>query len=244
MAEPAAPPPSDDDPLSAAAPPSATTPLVGQHVTLAAFDPTHLPQLYRSFGFPADVSVTQYIALPDSPSAADFAAFLHGALADAAVVLWTMLRPAGPSLAHTDVCGLVAYSDIAPQHRSLEIGMLVGQDARRSTAATEAHYLALHHVCERPGRPYRRVTWLCDSRNVASRRAAQRMGYVQEGVLRCHRIQKGYSRDTVVLSLTGADWRTTKIAVEAWLRPENFAADGAQRQSLEEIRAALVDVSS
>ena len=50
---------------------------------------------------------------------------------------------------------------------------------------------------------------------------------------------KGENRDTAWYSMLDGEWPAAKAAFEAWLRPENFGADGRQLRSLAELRVVL-----
>ena len=82
----------------------------------------------------------------------------------------------------------------------------------------------------------RRLEWKCDAANAPSRRAAERFGFVYEGVFRQHRIVKGRNRDTAWYSITDSEWPSRRAAFEAWLAPSNFDTEGRQRQPLEAFR--------
>lgn len=131
--------------------------------------------------------------------------------------------------------GTASFSRITPEHRTLEVGLVVMAPwAQRSTLATEAHYLLARHVFEDLG--YRRYEWKCDARNLRSRKAAERLGFVYEGVFRAHMIIKGQNRDTAWFAIIDPDWPAVKAGFERWLAPSNFEADGRQRQSLAALR--------
>jgi hypothetical protein len=70
-------------------------------------------------------------------------------------------------------------------------------------------------------------------------RAARRLGFTQEGILRAHKIVKGRERHTAMFSITADEWPNRRAAIAAWLAPENFAPDGTARRGLAEIRAGL-----
>ena len=79
---------------------------------------------------------------------------------------------------------------------------------------------------------YRRYEWKCNSLNAPSRSAAMRLGLSYEGVFRQAQIVKGGNRDTAWYAAIDSEWPTIRSAMEAWLAPENFDADGQQKQSL------------
>ena len=107
---------------------------------------------------------------------------------------------------------------------------------QRSPAATEAMYLMMRHAFELG---YRRYEWKCDALNARSRRAAERLGFVFEGVFRQATVYKGRSRDTAWYSVIDSEWPLLREAFERWLDRDNFDASGVQRARLEDIRAAL-----
>jgi RimJ/RimL family protein N-acetyltransferase len=89
------------------------------------------------------------------------------------------------------------------------------------------------HVFDHLG--YRRYEWKCNAENVASRRAAERLGFTFEGIFRQHMVVKGKNRDTAWFSMLDCEWPARKLALEAWLAPANFDSEGRQRQSLRSI---------
>jgi RimJ/RimL family protein N-acetyltransferase len=132
-------------------------------------------------------------------------------------------------------CGFLAYMRDEPAHRSVEIGdVLFGGAMARTPAATEAVYLMLRNAFEAMN--YRRVEWKCDTRNVASYRAAQRFGFTFEGVFRQHMIIRGESRDSAWFSMLDGEWPSRCAAFRRWLSPDNFDEAGAQKAPLASLR--------
>ena len=80
---------------------------------------------------------------------------------------------------------------------------------------------------------YRRYEWKCDALNAPSRRAAQRLGFRLEGIFRQATVYKGRNRDTAWFSITDTEWPRIKSALQTWLEPSNFAANGDQRAALQ-----------
>jgi len=133
--------------------------------------------------------------------------------------------------------GLGAFMRIDPPAGTIEVGHIAMSPVlQRSPAATEAMYLMMRHAFELG---YRRYEWKCDALNAKSRRAAERLGFVFEGVFRQATIYKGRSRDTAWYSIIDSEWPLLREAFERWLERDNFDASGLQRASLGEIRAAL-----
>jgi RimJ/RimL family protein N-acetyltransferase len=126
---------------------------------------------------------------------------------------------------------------IEPAHRVIEVGsILLTPRLQRTVGATEAMYLMARHVFEDLG--YRRYEWKCNAQNEPSRRAAERLGFIFEGVFRQHMIVKGRNRDTAWFSMLDSEWPTRKAAFERWLDPSNFDAQGRQKTSLSELNGA------
>ncbi|WP_296708483.1 GNAT family protein [Rhodoblastus sp.] len=108
--------------------------------------------------------------------------------------------------------------------------ILWGPAIARSRISTEALFLAAEYVFDTLG--FRRFEWKCNDRNEPSKRAAERFGFVFEGVFRKHMVVKGLNRDTAWYAMTDDDWKAVKPAYLAWLDPDNFDAQGQQRTML------------
>ena len=100
--------------------------------------------------------------------------------------------------------------------------------------ATEAMYLLAKMVFK--NLKFRRYEWKCDDLNMPSKKAAERLGFVFEGVFRQHMIVKGRSRDTAWFSMLDKDWERVKRGFERWLDDGNFDEQGRQRRGLAELR--------
>ncbi len=87
---------------------------------------------------------------------------------------------------------------------------------------------------------YRRFEWKCNALNIASRRAAQRLGLSYEGTFRQAAVVKGRNRDTAWFAAIDGEWPELRAAFEAWLDPANFDAEGRQRQRLSELTRPLL----
>jgi RimJ/RimL family protein N-acetyltransferase len=133
--------------------------------------------------------------------------------------------------------GMASFLRMEPHHGVIEIGHIWFAPAlQRTRQATEAIFILSRHAFDDLG--YRRLEWKCDSLNDPSRRAAERFGFVYEGVFRQHMVVKERNRDTAWYSITDGEWPLRRAAFEAWLSPENFDQEGRQRRSLAEIRGS------
>lgn len=130
--------------------------------------------------------------------------------------------------------GFAAYLRIEPNQGVIEIGSIVfSPSMQRTTAATEALFLMIANVFSLG---YRRCEWKCDSLNLPSRRAADRLGFTYEGTFRQAMHYKGRNRDTAWFSIVDVEWPALDRAFRSWLSPDNFDSDQKQIRSLKEMR--------
>ncbi|HXB54141.1 MAG TPA: GNAT family protein [Vicinamibacteria bacterium] len=116
------------------------------------------------------------------------------------------------------IIGTTRYANIEPSDRRLEIGWTWLTSAHQRTGAnTEAKLLLLTHAFEVLGAI--RVEFKTDALNEASRGAIRRLGAVEEGTLRKHRITaSGRVRDTVYFSVVDSEWPAVKARLALLLR--------------------------
>ena len=130
--------------------------------------------------------------------------------------------------------GTFSLMRIDQNNRVIEVGAVIFSPELKGTRiGTEAQYLLARYVFEELN--YRRYEWKCDSLNLPSRRAAERLGFIYEGTFRQAVIYKGRTRDTDWLSMIDKDWPKVKARLEAWLDLENFDKNGRQYKSLREL---------
>jgi RimJ/RimL family protein N-acetyltransferase len=206
----------------------ARVPLRGQHVVLEPLHRRHAAELWRA-AQGADESFT-YMGYGPFASQAALAGFVADVAAMHDPMVWAV-RP----VATGDVSGWLALLDMQPKHAAIELGSIwFAPRMQRTRAATEAVFLLLKLAMDDLG--YRRLVWKCDTRNAASRRAAERLGFTQEGTLRAHMVVKGRRRDSVYYSILDDEWPRCRDALLAWLAPANFAPDGTALRGLAELR--------
>ncbi|WP_136645151.1 GNAT family N-acetyltransferase [Tabrizicola sp. YIM 78059] len=129
--------------------------------------------------------------------------------------------------------GIASYLRITPEAGSIEVGHIcIAPRMQRGAAATEAMFLMMDWAFHAG---YRRYEWKCNALNLASRRAAQRLGFSFEGVFRNHLIVKGRNRDTAWFSVIDSEWPALQEAFRVWLDPTNFDAMGRQRERLSDL---------
>lgn len=208
------------------------TPITGAHVTLEPLHRRHAAELFEAASG-ADESFT-YMGYGPFASADEMARHIAQAAARPDPLFWAT-RP----IATGNASGWLSLMEIEPANAAIELGNIwFAPKMQKTRAATEAMFLLLKRAADELG--YRRLVWKCDSLNAASIRAAHRLGFTPEGVLRAHKIVKGRERHTAMFSITADEWPTRRAAIAAWLAPENFAPDGTARRGLAELRASLV----
>lgn len=184
-------------------PPAAVT-LEGTHVRLEPLGPAHAAGLAEAAG-EGRLWELWYTFVP-SPD--KVAAWIDEALS---------LQQAGRALPFAVVrqrdgriVGSTRYMHIEPQQRRLEIGTTwYAESVQRTGLNTDCKRLLLAHAFESLGciAVEFRTHWF----NLRSREAIGRLGAKQDGVLRNHqRMPDGTLRDTVVFSITEAEWPTVR----------------------------------
>ena len=134
--------------------------------------------------------------------------------------------------------GTLSLMRMKPDAGSIETGWLTfAPRLQRTPESTEAVYLLMKWAFEVG---YRRFEWKCDAGNRASRRAAERFGLSYEGIFRQASVVKGRNRDTAWFAAIDSEWPRLQAAFEAWLAPENFDADGQQKQALSDLTRPIL----
>ena len=121
--------------------------------------------------------------------------------------------------------GWLSLCDVYPQDGAIEIGSIwFSPLMQRSRGSTEAVFLLMRYAMDDLG--YQRLVWRCSALNTASVGAAQRYGFVAEGMWRQAILIKGNHLDVAWFSILADEWSTRRRAIEVWLRKENFSPDG------------------
>lgn len=180
----------------------ATPTLAGRHVTLRPIDRADRAALLAVFSVGFDYSFASMV--PDEATIDGwFDAIERDMVADRARV-FTVLDADG------QIAGTTRFLRMNPGHRRSELGgTLYAPRVRRTGLNTEAKRLLL-------GYAFDVLDLLCiqirtDFLNIASRRAIERLGARQDGILRSHMVIGATDadqrrRDTVVYSILAQEW--------------------------------------
>lgn len=126
--------------------------------------------------------------------------------------------------------GWIALLNPRLEQGAIEIGnVYFSHRMKKSKASTEVIFLLLQQ-CFAHG--FRRVEWKCDDCNAPSKAAALRFGFQYEGLFRQDRITKGHNRNTAWFSIIDEEWPDLEKVYQQWLSPDNFDAQGFQKQRL------------
>jgi len=206
--------------LLALAPPE----MAGARLRLERLSLAHAPGVLALADEPDCAQRTTYLIEAPPADAAQRMAWLERKLAWPGRAYYACLDASGR--AH----GFLSFMRDEAQHRTVEIGDVYFGSAIRGAAGAEAVYLLLRFAFEEAR--YRRVEWKCDTRNVASARAAVRFGFTYEGLFRQHMVIRGENRDTAWYAMLDGEWPARRAAFERWFAPDNFDAAGQQRVAL------------
>ena len=151
------------------------------------------------------------MAVPAPTSLDQACEWIEGRLADQAA--GQQLPFAVIYCADGNFAGSTGYASISRKHHTLEIARWYGLEYQRTGVNTECKYLLLKHAFEELGAL--RVGLNVDLENPRSRRAVERIGGIQEGILCKHVIRRdGTRRDTVVFAIINDDWPQVKVKLE------------------------------
>lgn len=187
--------------------------LRGRRIVLEPLGAEHLPGLAAAINDGELWTIRETLV----PHPDELPAFLEQA--EARYAAQTDRAFATVDLASGLVVGSTRFMSINREHRRVEIGFtFIARRWQRSYVNTEAKYLMLRHAFE--AWQCNRVEFLTDLLNTKSRQAILRLGAQEDGVLRSHMIMRdGRLRDSVVYSITRAEWPQVKNMLEARLEP-------------------------
>ncbi|MGR3502741.1 GNAT family N-acetyltransferase [Pseudaestuariivita sp.] len=187
---------------------------------------THAARLFRAYD--GDTRVWRYLPYGPFSSSAQYHRWVRDTEARQDPFFFAV-----HSTAAAAYLGVASFLRIKPTDGSIEVGHINFAPALQGTrAATDAMFLMMEWAFEAG---YRRYEWKCNSLNLGSRRAAQRLGFSYEGTFRQATISKGRNRDTAWFSVIDSEWPALKEAFAAWLAPSNFDETGTQKERLSDL---------
>ena len=200
--------------------PESNTKLDPQPVTLTGglvrLEPLSLEHADDLYAVGVDDSIWRYLPRPAFASLEDAQGWIEQSVAQTdrgeRVAFAVVHQETGKAI------GSTAYLDIDRPNRALEIGMTWYATAwQRTGVNTECKYLLMRHAFE--DQAARRVCLKTDSRNDRSRSAILRLGAIEEGTWRNHRIAwDGADRHSVFFSVIDTEWPDVKRRLESLMR--------------------------
>ncbi|MDJ0383492.1 GNAT family protein [Streptomyces sp. G-G2] len=214
--------------------PAAVT-LGGQYCRLEPLDADrHAADLFAAYSSGSDARDWTYMFTGPFEDAQDYRRYVQEAAAGSDPRHYAVI-----DLGRGTAVGTLSLMRQDGDHGVVEVGnVMFSPLMKRSPLSTEAQFLAMRYVFDDLG--YRRYEWKCDSLNAPSRTTAERLGFTFEGIFRQAVVYKGRNRDTAWFSVIDGEWPANKRVLESWLSHDNFDAQGIQRRSLAEVRAAVV----
>lgn len=203
--------------------------LSGHHCNLLPLEICHCGDLLEAFSQAPDDRDWTWLGAEQPTCLEQMQLWVENKINDPGVVAWAVVE------IHSGFAvGVVCYSNIDVVNGAIEIGHVTwSRKMQRTAMGTEALFLLLRNAFSLG---YRRVAWRCDSHNLASRNAAERLGFTFEGRFRQAMTRKQRNRDTDWLSIIDIEWPTVKHSLLGWLSPGNFTSSGMQKRRLESFR--------
>ena len=166
--------------IPATAPPR--EPIHGQYVSLVPLEETHADTLFKHLGGSHNADRWTYMFGGPYLGQEEWKSAINGWRSTKDPLCFTVLT--GPaSNPESEPIGLMSYMNIVPDHRRLEIGSIIfGEGLKQTKQATEAFYLLIRHALDNLG--FLRVEWKANQLNAPSLSAAERLGFIPEGVFR------------------------------------------------------------
>ena len=123
------------------------------------------------------------------------------------------------------------------EHGVIEVGHInFSPLIQKTLESTETMFLMMNWVFENG---FRRYEWKCNSENIRSRKAAQRLGFSYEGVFRQMSISKGKNRNTAWFAAIDKEWDDLRKAYNVYFDKNNFY-NGNQIKSLSSLTEKIL----
>lgn len=203
----------------------------GHSVTLEPLTVGHVPELWDAA---ADAAPSwTHLRYGPFPTIEDFETHVSDLATRDDQPFWAV-RPHATKRAS----GWLSLCDVFQADGAIEIGSIwYSPSLQRTRAATEAVFLLMQHSFDALG--YQRLVWRCLAQNEASHRAAERYGFLPEGIWRSAVEFKGKRSDVRWYSMLRDEWPPHKNALRTWLSDPNFDENEVSQATLEQIRRRL-----
>ncbi|OAX81752.1 hypothetical protein ACJ72_03909 [Emergomyces africanus] len=211
--------------------------LHGRTIFLEPLSMEHSDSLFSCLGGTENIRIWDYMPVGPFIAKTEFDNFIeHSAKSEDPLFFSIIDRSTLNGNYNAKAIGFLSLLRMDVKHRALEIGWIAfSRMLQRTTAATETFYIVLKWVFD--DLHIRRCEWKCNDLNAPSKRAAERLGFVFEGVFRKNMIVKGRNRDSAWFSIVDDEWEGgVKRALEEWLKADNFDSEGRQKEDLVSIR--------
>ena len=211
------------------------TALAGRYVSLTTLTETHIDEMWPMVSSEDVVQAPWWEYLHTQPFT-DYGRFKGN-------VQWKMDDREGVWFAIIDAasqkaCGWVGMRHIDSRERKGNIGIFLPARAmQRTPRATETLYLMMRYAFDKFD--FERIAWESDGANIASRNAAERLGFALQEVIKSAAVVEGKDREQVFYTLTKDQWRSVRTAIERWLDPINFDEHGMQKERLQKFTTTI-----
>lgn len=208
------------------------TPMQGKYCRIEPLETGHADDLFAAFSDGNNGGLWTYMPVGPFETSEDFQNWLIPACTSIDPFFYALIeRATGKAI------GIASYLRITPQFGVTEVGNIAFSPRLQKTPiATEVMFLMMQNAFNTLGN--RRYEWKCDALNAPSRRAAERFGFTYDGLFKQALVYKGRNRDTAWYSVLDQDWPAVEQGFKDWLDPENFTANGDQKQRLADLIAA------
>lgn len=181
--------------------------LTGQQVSLEPLDQSHAADLAEASA-DGNLSRLWYTMIPAPDEVAQEIDRRLSLLQQGSMVPFAILDAQGRAV------GMTTYMNIDHASQRLEIGSTwYRKSVQRTGLNTECKLLMMRHAFEELHSIA--VEFRTHALNHQSRRAIERLGAKQDGILRAHmKMPNGTLRDTAVYSVTAAEWPTVRYHLQ------------------------------
>ncbi|WP_316228921.1 GNAT family protein [Bradyrhizobium sp. SZCCHNR1070] len=181
--------------------------LRGQHASLQPLSPAHHDALVEAVK-DGELWKLWYTSVPSPETMAKEIERRLGLQAAGTMLPFTVFDAEGR------ISGMTTYMNVDAANRRVEIGSTwYAKRVQRSALNTQCKRLLLAHAFE--ALDCIAVEFRTHFFNHQSRRAIERLGAKQDGVLRSHQVApNGTLRDTVVFSIIASEWPTVKAHLD------------------------------